>query len=402
MHHVFRFKIFNLFRIQKLSMKKLSFFTFLLALSFGFIQAQLLCSTTLSNTVGTNGLVDFTAVGTGSAPISTYSFDYGDGNYGWSQSGVISHTYAAAGTYGVCVTAIFMDSCSAMSCDTVVTSGSGILCSTTLNSTVGTNGLVDFAAVGTGSAPLAIYSFDYGDGSFAYSQSGIISHTYPNAGTYIVCVTATFTDSCRATVCDTIVTSGSGIGNCQAAFFWAPDSSGQYSIIVWDQSSGTGLSYLWDFGDGGTSTLANPSHVYNGPGVYNLCVTVTSANPACTSTYCDSLVVVNKVAAPFSINVISSNATAVEPKVATALNVSLFPNPARDFFEVKLGMVTDADVSILLMDLSGKTVASQQAGPLSSGTHSLRVNTQDLPAGLYLARVQAGDAMSTHKVMITH
>ncbi|NTW31189.1 MAG: T9SS type A sorting domain-containing protein [Bacteroidetes bacterium] len=31
-------------------------------------------------------------------------------------------------------------------------------------------------------------------------------------------------------------------------------------------------SYLWDFGDGTTSTLANPQHTYQQPGVYNVCL----------------------------------------------------------------------------------------------------------------------------------
>lgn len=39
-------------------------------------------------------------------------------------------------------------------------------------------------------------------------------------------------------------------------------------------------SYAWDFGDGNTSTLQNPTHTYTAPGVYNVTLTVqTNANP---------------------------------------------------------------------------------------------------------------------------
>lgn len=48
----------------------------------------------------------------------------------------------------------------------------------------------------------------------------------------------------------------------------------------------TSWSYLWDFGDGQSSTLMNPQHFYADSGVYNVCLTV-STNLGCTSSFCD-------------------------------------------------------------------------------------------------------------------
>jgi gliding motility-associated-like protein len=48
-------------------------------------------------------------------------------------------------------------------------------------------------------------------------------------------------------------------------------------------SDGSRLSYQWDFGDGGTSTEATPTHRYNASGNYSLRQVVTSAN-GCTDT----------------------------------------------------------------------------------------------------------------------
>lgn len=55
------------------------------------------------------------------------------------------------------------------------------------------------------------------------------------------------------------------------------------------------LSYFWDFGDGSTSSMESPSHVYTEAGVFDICFTITSqgldSNMICSSTYCDSIVV---------------------------------------------------------------------------------------------------------------
>jgi PKD repeat protein len=39
----------------------------------------------------------------------------------------------------------------------------------------------------------------------------------------------------------------------------------------------TPTSFAWSFGDGGSSTLANPSHVFSGIGTYNVRLTVTDS-----------------------------------------------------------------------------------------------------------------------------
>ncbi len=44
-----------------------------------------------------------------------------------------------------------------------------------------------------------------------------------------------------------------------------------------NQSSGTGLSYQWNFGDGNVSTAANPVHTYTNPNTYQVTLYVTNA-----------------------------------------------------------------------------------------------------------------------------
>lgn len=44
-----------------------------------------------------------------------------------------------------------------------------------------------------------------------------------------------------------------------------------------DTSTGDPASWQWDFGDGGTSSSQNPSHVYAGAGVFNVCLIASNA-----------------------------------------------------------------------------------------------------------------------------
>lgn len=61
------------------------------------------------------------------------------------------------------------------------------------------------------------------------------------------------------------------------AEFSADPTSGIYPLTVnfTNESSGSPTSYLWDFGDGQTSTEENPQHQYNAPGTYTVTLTST-------------------------------------------------------------------------------------------------------------------------------
>ena len=63
-----------------------------------------------------------------------------------------------------------------------------------------------------------------------------------------------------------------------------------FSVQFTDSSiSGTTLSYLWNFGDGFTSTEANPIHIYTQAGIYDVSLTISSTNGCInTSTFFQS------------------------------------------------------------------------------------------------------------------
>ncbi len=71
------------------------------------------------------------------------------------------------------------------------------------------------------------------------------------------------------------------------------------SPVSFTNTSVGGSGFYWDFGDGNTSTMPNPSHEYGAPGQYTVCLLVTKnnydeqGNPlcCCTDTLCQDVVV---------------------------------------------------------------------------------------------------------------
>lgn len=49
------------------------------------------------------------------------------------------------------------------------------------------------------------------------------------------------------------------------------------TVAFTDLSTGTPTSWAWSFGDGGTSTAQNPTHIYTAPGVYTVTLTASRA-----------------------------------------------------------------------------------------------------------------------------
>ncbi len=217
--------------------------------------------------------VQFTDLSTGSPTM--WAWDFGDG-----QTDMVanpSHTYTDAGIYTVSLTA----SSQITGTDTIVKAGyitvteeSGIVADFSATPTYGQKPLtVQFTDLSTGSPTM--WAWDFGDG-----QTDMVadpSHTYTDAGIYTVSLTA----SSQITGTDTIIKAGyitvteeSGI----VADFSATPTYGQKPLTVQftDTSTGNPTMWAWDFGDGQTSMVANPSHTYTDAGIYTVTLTASS------------------------------------------------------------------------------------------------------------------------------
>lgn len=77
----------------------------------------------------------------------------------------------------------------------------------------------------------------------------------------------------------------------------------------------------------------------------------------------------------------------------------LYPNPASDFAVVALQLNADSDVSMKLIDMSGKVLASRNYGTMN-GISEIMLNTSDLTAGVYLVEVTVNGSKMIKRLIV--
>lgn len=122
----------------------------------------------------------------------------------------------------------------------------------------------------------ASFAWDFGDGSpIDTAGTESVFHNYVGAGTYNVILTMIDTAYCNYPLSDTFQLRVSAIVDAQ--FTTPPTGCVPYNAVFKNTSVG-GASFKWDFGDGNTSTLINPTHTYNIAGTYTIVLIANDPN----------------------------------------------------------------------------------------------------------------------------
>ena len=171
-----------------------------------------------------------------------------------------------------------------------------------------------------------------------------------------------------------------------------PDPNAHY---VYNLSFGSTLTYLWDFGDGTTSTSATPSHVYSGTGPYLLCLSVDNG-AGCIDMFCDSLISadsLNRSSGTMQLVVYdvppfqTSSAGIANQNEASSISVA--PNPFNDLtvFEIKSNK---SDVySFELTDVLGKKVKSIDG----ITAKQFEISRNGLENGIYFYKIYSSESI---------
>ncbi len=177
---------------------------------------------------------------------------------------------------------------------------------------------------------------------------------------------------------------------CQTIYIGMPDADFDYSAdeqtVVFDNFTQNATTYVWNFGDGNTSTEQNPTHTYAQPGTY---IVELTADNNCAADIFQEVVIVN-------------GTTSKTQDDNWLESFRLYPNPNIGTFTVEmLGQARgDGEINFILYDALGQVMARELAD-FRTGNLIQVFEYGELPAGLYTLAIQNGKEVKFAKVVIT-
>ncbi len=219
-----------------------------------------------------------------------------------------------------------------------------------------------------------------GDSTYLYSWSpaSTLSNSSianpkasPGTTTQYIC-TVTDTNGCQST--DTVIVSVNM--NPTIGFTGIPLIIAEGDTVLFTNSTTGAASYVWDFGDGTTtSTAVDPSHIYTLVGTFSVQFMATS-DSGCT----DSLTKANYVRVDSIINAIRNISSSRKNQI------HLYPNPINGRANIVVHLPEKANINLAVYNYNELEVATVKQGTISAGTYTYTIdaNEMDLPSGFYL------------------
>jgi PKD repeat protein len=188
----------------------------------------------------------------------SWQWNFGDSSYSTDQNPV--HTYTKAPSGKVSLNIDDSNGCSASIIKTAVHY---------LNSHFAakfTQGCAPWKATFQDKSTDAVsWQWNFGDGDTSHRQNP--EHVYTKEGKYNVSLVVTSSATCSDSL---KLGSYLQVFKPKADFYSSDKASCAPSYITFKDTSTGASSWRWDFGDGSFSTLRNPSHIYNSPGLFTV------------------------------------------------------------------------------------------------------------------------------------
>jgi PKD repeat protein len=240
--------------------------------------------------------------------LDAAQFNWNFGNGSTSTQANPTHNFGQDGTYTVTLTAT--NGCGSSSATQTVTIVTPPTANFTANNTLGCAPLtVNFNNTSSSNATQFNWTFPGGSPGSSTLLNPVV--TYAAAGTYPVTLQVTnATGVSTVSQLDFVV-----VKTVPQPAFTVVQSNGVVSLA---NTSTEANSYLWNFGDGGSSTQVNPTHLYTTPGTYTIALTAFNS---CGSSTASQLVIVTL---PPTAGFTAENVAGCAPLTVAFANTSQF------------------------------------------------------------------------------
>jgi len=330
-----------------------------------------------------NNQTSFTDQSTGTP--TQWSWNFGNGNTSNIQNP--SQTYANPGTYTVTLVATNGSGCKDSIYKTAVVNPIPV---TNFNSMAVCLGnatcFSDLSSIPTGSVKM--WSWNFGDPNSGASNISSLQnpcHTFTTAGSFTVIMTTTSDSGCQSTTALPATIDSSSV-----SLTMTKDTANPLLWYLQPTINGTApFTYLWNFGDGNTSTLSTPTHNYAAAGHYAICLTITDAK-GCSSSTCDSTY--KQTSSGLIQNlIVLSPLTGIEEN-SVFVN-KIFPTPANNNITISLNQFLKGELRIT--DITGRNVYTEKVN-----ANNIQVNVSNLPVGYYTLSILSEAKILREKIMV--
>jgi hypothetical protein len=138
--------------------------------------------------------------------------------------------------------------------------------------------------------------------------------------------------------------------------------------VAFTNNSLNATNFYWDFGDGDTSDIINPIHLYPAAGEYNVSLIAEKCGLSDTAVQTINIT---------SVGIIEANQSD---------NLIIYPNPVRSSLTFNQNITGNLEYKVV--DLTGFEI---QAGMINNSGQ--RINVSSLPAGVYLLQLYESDKL---------
>lgn len=201
--------------------------------------------------------------------VNRFIWYFGDGSFESTLENTITHEYAEPGEYTVSLVTINRVNCR----DSVVKAGYISVKSVKANFGLpvpvvcsGSSMVFSDSSLASTGSRIQSWQWSYGDGQTDTLTSAPFSHVYAARGTYVVTLKVTDNNGCFNSFTSSVPVTVKKVLPAFFAFDSVKCTNNEIMFVC--PFAEPGVTYRWDFGDGGTAGVQIPRHAYDHEGLY--------------------------------------------------------------------------------------------------------------------------------------